>query len=156
MEIRFYNTSSENNRIGKTLLNEKILQGTFKNAIDLSNPVIVVNTDLLNFNYCYIPELNRYYFINKIEITRTNLYTVSLHIDVLETYKEDIKKLQCIVSNSTGNPYFNGYVNGVDVRTDYTTKFFENNFEENGEIILVALYGQERAWLNGSNTSKIQ
>lgn len=146
MEIRFYNTSSETNRMGKTLENETTLTGNFKGEIDIQNPVLQVSTNLLNFNYCYIPDINRYYFINKIEITRTNLYTVYLHIDVLETYKNQIKQLNVIVSNSSnGNPYYNGYINGVDVRTEYETKQFENNFEENGEIVLVAVFGSERA-----------
>lgn len=144
MDIIFYNTSSESNRIGKTLENATTLTGKFKNEIDLQNPVLQVTTDLLNFNYCYMPDFNRYYFIDKIEVTRTNLYTVNLHIDVLETYAEAIKKLNVVVSNSSeSNPYYDGYINGVDVRTEYETKMFENNFEENGEIVLVALYGAE-------------
>lgn len=145
MDILFYNTSSETNRIGKTLENETTLSGSFKTEIDIQDPILQVNTDLLNFNYCYIPELNRYYFIRKIEITRTNLYTIYLHIDVLETYKEAIKKLHVVVSNSSGgNPYYDGYISGVDVRTEYETKQFENNFDENGQIVLVALYSSER------------
>lgn len=144
MQIKFYNTTSEINRIGKTLTNETVLTGTFKGEVDLRNPTLTVNTNLLNFNYCYIPDINRYYFIDKIEITRSNLYTISLHIDVLETYKTAIKKLNVIVSQSSNNPYYNGYVKGVDVRTEYETKMFTNNFDEDGEIVLLALYGAER------------
>lgn len=142
MQIKFFNTSSENNRIGKTLENETTLSGNFKGEVDLQNPVLTVTTDLLNFNYCYMPDFGRYYFIDKIEITRVGLYTIYLKIDVLETYKNAIKQLRVIVSNSAGaNPYYNSYINGVDVRTDYETKMFENNFNESGEIVLVALYG---------------
>lgn len=142
MQIKFFNTSSENNRIGKTLENETTLTGNFKGEVDLQNPVLTVTTDLLNFNYCYMPDFGRYYFIDKIEITRVGLYTIYLKIDVLETYKDAIKQLRVIVSNSAGaNPYYNGYIDGVDVRTEYETKMFENNFNENGEIVLVALYG---------------
>lgn len=145
MQIKFFRTSSENNRIGKTLENETVLDGKFKTEIDVQNPVIQVNADLMNFNYCYIPDLNRYYFISKIEITRTNFYTIYMHIDVLETYKDEILQLNVVVSNSAnGNPYYNGYISGVDVRTEYQTKQFENNFDENGQIVLVALYGAER------------
>lgn len=145
MEIKFFNTASENNRIGKVLENETTLTGNFKSEVDFMNPVVTVSANMINFNYCYIPLLHRYYFVDKIEVTRNNFYTLYLHIDVLETYKEDIKNLNVIVSHSNnGNPYYNGYVSGVDSRTDYETKFFENNFEENGEIILVALYGAER------------
>lgn len=144
MNIYFYSTKSENNRLEKVLENETLLSGTMKNAIDLINPVLQVCTNLMQFNYCYIPSLSRYYFIEKVEITRTHLYTLYLKIDVLQTYKEQIKNLKVVLSASKSNPYYKNYIDGVDVRTEYTTHQFENNFEENGEVILVALYGAER------------
>lgn len=144
MNIYFYSTKSENNRLEKVLENETLLSGTTKNGIDLMNPILQVTTNLLQFNYCYIPSLSRYYFIDKVEITRTHLYTLYLKLDVLQTYKEQIKELKVVLSGSQSNPYYKNYIDGVDVRTEYTTYQFENNFEENGEIILVALYGAER------------
>lgn len=144
MNIYFYSTKSESNRLEKVLENETLLSGTMKNGIDLMNPVLQVTTNLLQFNYCYIPSLSRYYFIDKVEITRTHLYTLYLKLDVLQTYKEQIKELKVVLSGSQSNPYYKNYIDGVDVRTEYTTYQFENNFEENGEIILVALYGAER------------
>lgn len=144
MNIYFYSTKSESNRLEKVLENETLLSGTMKNGIDLMNPVLQVATNLMQFNYCYIPSLSRYYFIDKVEITRTHLYTLYLKSDVLQTYKEQIKELKVVLSGSQSNPYYKNYIEGVDVRTEYTTHPFENNFEENGEIILVALYGAER------------
>lgn len=145
MNIKFYSTSSENNRIGKTLYNETIVTGTFRDGVNLQNPIIQLETNVLNFNYCFIPDLNRYYFIDKIELTRKNLFTVYLKLDVLETYKNQIKGLTVVLSSSsTSNVYFDGFINGVDVRTDYDTYNFENNFDEDGQIILVATYGAER------------
>ena len=150
MEILFYNTASENSRIGKTLENEYSLTGNFKGEVNLQAPVFAVQADLLNYNYCYVPLLERYYFIEKIEIIRKGLFTVYLKIDVLETYKESIKKLKVVISRSSNsNPYYNGYINGVDVRTDYETKEFQNNFDETGQIVLVALYG-ERSEIGGN------
>ena len=144
MNIYFYSTKSENNRLEKVLENETLLSGTMKNSIDLINPVLQVCNNLMQFNYCYIPSLSRYYFIDKVEITRTHLYTLYLKIDVLQTYKEQIKNLKVVLSASKSNPYYKNYIDSVDVRTDFTTHQFENNFEENGEVILIALYGAER------------
>lgn len=127
------------------LENELVLDGTFKAEVDVINPIITVTKNTIaQYNYCYIPDINRYYFVDKVEITGTNIYTVFLSIDVLMTYKEAIKKLTVVVSSSQSNPYYNGYVDSYDVRTDYENKYFENNFNENGEIILVALYGADR------------
>lgn len=144
MQVKFYKTASETNRIGKTLTGEIVINGTFKKEVDIINPVIAVTTDVTGYNYCYIPDLARYYFIEKVEITRTNLYTLQLHVDVLESYKDAIKGLTVIVGQSQSNPYYDGYINGVDVRTNDTIKEFENNFNEDGEIVLIAVYGQER------------
>lgn len=146
MELHFYQTNSENNRIEKALENQLIIEGNFKGDVDILKPIITVsNTTIPQYNYCYIPALNRYYFISKVDIVEGKLYAVNLAIDVLMTYKEQIKALTVVVSStSQANPYYNGYVSGYDVRTDYETKHFENNFEENGEIVLVALYGAER------------
>lgn len=144
MKIHFYTTNSENNRLEKTLENELILEGSFKNDVDVIHPVITIkNKSIPQYNYCYIPSINRYYFVDKIEITQ-NIFTVYLSIDVLMSYKEAIKNLTVIVSKSQSNPYYNGYVESYDVRTEHENKYFENNFNEDGEIILVALYGADR------------
>lgn len=146
MKIHFYQTNSENNRLEKVLENELTIEGSFKTEVDVLNPILSVkNKNVPQYNYCYIPNINRYYFVDKVEITQTNIFTVYLSIDVLMTYKDAIKDLTVVVSSSQSNPYYNGYVEGYDVRTDYETKNFENNFNEDGEIILVALYGADRS-----------
>lgn len=142
MKIIFYNTTSEKNRIEKVLTDEKIIEGNFKNSVSVLYPVITLNTENFNYNYCYIQQLNRYYFIDAIEITRTNLYTINLKIDVLQSYKNDIKNLSVVISQSNKNPYYNGYIKGVDSRTNIIRKNFENNFNESGTNILLALNGE--------------
>lgn len=144
MEIKFYTTKSEFNRLEKTLENEITLEGNFKNEVDIMAPIICVkNTSIAGSNYVHIPDLGRYYFINKIEITRTQLLTVFLSLDVLMSYKEEIKKLEVILRSSKSNPYYSGFISGYDVRTDKENYFFpENNFNTEGAIILVGLYGE--------------
>ena len=107
-------------------------------------PIICVkNTSIAGANYVHIPDLGRYYFIDKIEITRTQLLTIFLSLDVLMSYKEQIKKLEVIVRSSKSNPYYSGFISGYDVRTDKENYFFpENNFNTEGAIILVGLYGE--------------
>ena len=40
MEIKFYTTKSEFNRLEKTLENEITLEGNFKNEVDIMAPII--------------------------------------------------------------------------------------------------------------------
>ena len=144
MIIEFYRTASENNRLDKTLTDKYIIDGTLKSDFDIINPVILLKDNIIaKYNYCYIPDLNRYYFIDKIDIVKNTL-NVMLSIDVLMSYKEQIKELNVIVSVSESNPYYNNYINGYDVRTDKEILNFENNFNEQGELILIALYGADR------------
>lgn len=145
MKLSLYRTSSEKNRLEKVLTDEKKITGNFRDEVDLINPVIELTFgDTPLYNYAYLPEVERYYFIESVDAVRAGIWRVKLHLDVLMTYKDAIKELDVIVSSSHSNPYYNGYIEGYDVRTDSETKFFENNFNENGEFVLVALYGKDR------------
>ena len=145
MVIEFYKTESENNRLEKILTDKLAVEGTLKSDIDIINPVLLFKDNVLaNYNYCYIPALNRYYFLDKFEIIQNTIH-VYLSIDVLMSYKEKIKELSVVVSASESSPYYNNFQVGYDVRLNNTVLEFENNFNENGEIILIALYGDRGA-----------
>ena len=51
-------------------------------------------------NYAYIPEFKRYYFITNIESVRNNVWRVSFHVDVLFTYREQIKRNSAIIERN--------------------------------------------------------
>ena len=56
-----------------------------------------INNYVLSANYVYIPDFNRYYFINDITSVRQNLWTLSLHVDVLMSYKKEISNTKAFV-----------------------------------------------------------
>lgn len=77
MTIIFYKTVSNENQIQKTLTDSKTYTGTFKNDLDLLNPKIIISDtsySILGFNYCFIQELNRYYFVKNITILSNNRF----------------------------------------------------------------------------------
>lgn len=45
--------------------------------------------NVVSVNYCHIPKFNRYYFVNNIVYER-GIWTLSLSVDVLATYKSEI------------------------------------------------------------------
>lgn len=47
---------------------------------------------LPEFNYAYIPDFNRYYFVSEIVSVRTGLWRVSMRCDVLMSFKSDFIK----------------------------------------------------------------
>lgn len=146
MVIDFYKTQSESNRLEKVLTDKLTINGTFKSEIDIINPIISLRSDeqLLQYNYVHIPDLNRFYFIEKVEITQTAIYTINLSIDVLMSYKEQIKDLRVVIKQSNKNPYFSGLTSSHDVRTEVQKLEFENNFNELGTNILIAINGKDR------------
>ena len=145
MQIKFYKNSSEKNKIGKSLSNELTLNGNLRDECSITSPSILVEaTSLVNYNYCYIPEFKRYYFINDVVSVRNNLWRVSLKCDVLESFKKDILNLSCIVDKQQNQSYNNyiddgSYINRADSFVEIAN--YQNGFNSSGEFILITAGG---------------
>ena len=76
--ISLFKTDSENNRVVKVLTDEKQLSGELRNQTSVLNPTIrIESTDNISgYNYCYISEFGRYYYITDIVSVRTNCWAV--------------------------------------------------------------------------------
>ena len=58
------------------------------------DPEIIIQYDKPpDFNYCYIANFGRYYYVENIVSMRQNLWRVRLRCDVLMTYKTQILNL---------------------------------------------------------------
>ena len=141
MQINFYKNSSEKNKIGKSLSSELTLNGNLRDECSITSPSILVEaTSLVDYNYCYIPEFKRYYFISDITSVRNNLWRVSLKCDVLESFKKDILNLSCIVDKQQNQSYSNNiddgsYINRADSFVEIAN--YKNGFNSSGEFILI-------------------
>lgn len=83
-EIILYKTDSRNNVLAKGLSNELKLNGTLRENTIITAPVITVEiSGAFDYNYAYIADFGRYYFISKIEIQRNKLFRLELRVDVL-------------------------------------------------------------------------
>lgn len=109
MQIKLYNTSSEKNRLNKVLTGEVNVTGYLSEDTDVLSPAITVgyNTSLLSKNYCYIADFGRYYFITGFTVTNEELI-LFLHVDVLMSYKDDIKNSKARIVRSASN--FDEYI----------------------------------------------
>lgn len=98
MKIILYYNASEDNKINKSLNYKQEFEGTLRDETSIINPVITMNiTDPTKFNYCYIPEFGRYYFINDMVSVKNKLWRLSLNVDVLESFKAYFMNLNCII-----------------------------------------------------------
>ena len=108
MQIDFYKNTVPKNRLYRNLTGHLVSQGHLIDPCDVLNPVIKMayNAYHVNINYCYIPDFNRYYFIEDYVIEGDTI-TLYMHVDVLYTDRQTILQSQCIAmrSSSHGNLY---------------------------------------------------
>lgn len=109
MLMKLYTTKTPNNTIGKVLENETEYNIKFKSQADRTKPVVVLMSEtIIDFNYAYIPDFNRYYFVENIEVMQNKIYNISLRCDVLESFKNDILESSGFVNQqTTTNKYYN-------------------------------------------------
>lgn len=103
MTITLFSNISEYNAVNKSITELTTLTGTLREESSLIDPVISISdidSYIGSMNYAYIPEFNRYYFITNIESVRDNLWRVSFHVDVLYTYREQIKGNNAIIERN--------------------------------------------------------
>ena len=134
MNIVLYYNKSERNKMDKTIEEVIVLEGNFRDSVSILRPRIIIELDdFIDFNYIYIEDLHRYYFVNNVVCVRNNIYLIECSVDVLMSYKEDILKQIAFVnrSHSTHNKYIKDMViakepsiiNYQNVDTDGCIKF---------------------------------
>ena len=146
MDIKIYNNTSEKVKVGKTLINVRDISGELKEACDIINPVIIISGEnLSSYNYLYIPVFNRYYFITDIKVIRNNLWEISCHCDVLETYKNEIKIQKAIVARQENkyNLYLNDPEWKVYTNKQVLTREFPSGFLDSGNYFLTVIGGYD-------------
>ena len=144
--ISLFKTASENNRVVKVMTDEKQLSGELRNQTSVLNPNIRIESadNISTYNYAYISEFGRYYYITDIVSVRTNCWVVSLSCDVLMSYKDEIQSMNVILNNTQETGLSNylaspNWVNLVKTKTDI--KVFPSGLSEQGEFILITAGG---------------
>lgn len=139
-------TKSEMTALDKVMENSHTrLPGTLINNSNVINPSILcyVSAETVAcYNYMDIPNFKRKYFITDITALTAETCIVSGHVDVLSTYKDDIRKNTAIVGRSETK--YNMYLDDNTIKTDAQTVIKTlNNFNgghfTNGTICLVVV-----------------
>lgn len=73
----------------------------FKEDTSLEDPTFILRTQskVLTANYIYVPDMNRYYFINDYTVSHQRIY-INCHVDVLMSFKKEFKKENVIVARN--------------------------------------------------------
>ena len=147
MEVILYKNSSENNVIGKSLAQIKSVEANLKNDVSVINPTFILyyTENILQSNYCFIPKFNRYYFIDEIVPITGDRCIVKCRVDVLESFKEDIKSLTVILDKAQSIYKSNKYLDDgsfvVENKDFNTIHNFPNGFNDEGTFILICAGG---------------
>lgn len=112
MTINLYTTSSEKNRINKTVTLVHTLTGALLDDCTVENPTITIEmtdnqSSILGCNYAYITEFDRYYFIEDKAVNDDNFVTIQLKVDVLMSYATAIMNTEMLIERSElyNSPY---------------------------------------------------
>lgn len=143
MKIILYNTTSENNRLAKSLTkildieNAKVLSSN-----NLLNLQIFIKRDLVSdfnkINYLYIDSYKRYYFV---DVTIENGFLVlNCSVDVLMTYESAILNLTATVTRNENlkNGYLEDKNYNIMSYENIVCKTFPNGLT-NDSIILMTV-----------------
>lgn len=145
--IVFSTNSSPVNRIDKALTTVITATGTLRDGTSILNPEVEIETALTEsmvgaINYAYIEVFGRYYYVTDIKTETNGLWIVSMHVDVLMTYKTEIRAQNAVVARQEASfnmylddGWFMAYQNPI-----IQTKYFSNPtpFETQEFVLVIA------------------
>ena len=144
--VEFMNNLSPVEKIGKVITTGLTISNVvLKRDTSILKTILHIYTesDISGYNYMYIPQFNRYYYIDDIVSVGNNRWEVSAHVDVLETYAEELLNQMVILNKqeSKGNKYLNdgSFISQVN---EFNTSYnFPYGFNTSGTFILICAGG---------------
>lgn len=152
MIIKLYQIFDAPNVVHKTLMYEHSLEGILKEPVDYYSPEIMVKTRMIsnlegfNYNYMYIPNFKKYYYINGFEVINSDLFRIKdVKEDVLMSLKSAFELVDCIVDKSESDIVGDKYINDGSFITSAKTidqiYNYPNGFNDTPDYILITAGG---------------
>ena len=92
MTVTLYNNKSASNVLGKSYDTVQTnITATAKGIVDVDNPVLLLDYSSVDFNYVYISEFSRYYFVLSRALEPGKHIRIICKSDPLESFKAAIK-----------------------------------------------------------------
>lgn len=152
MKVTLYKNKSAPNVVDKSLSNPKDVNADFfePDSLNVSKPKIALrftnDADILKaYNYVYIKELKRYYYIDSVN-TEGRIIVYNCRCDVLMSFKSDIlSSNQYVLRQETKyhNPYL--YDNLLPIRSDHNYSYKEfgvDVFSKSNARVILATTGK--------------
>ena len=150
MNITLYKTKSANNVVNKKLVSEKNLGNNciMADNTSVTSPTVIIGgitslDSISDYNYAYIPQCHRYYYINDIIALSGGRVKLLLSVDVLKSYASDILNSTQLVTRqkNQGKMYLANADCALDGRTYLRSQYFnENHFDtQNDTFVLITV-----------------
>lgn len=126
-DVSFYKFTKYNNSTKQPIsVPEITFKCDIRNVSNILNPSIELkHNNPTNFNYCFIEEFDRYYFISNWTFNQ-GLWIASCSIDVLATYKKQIGNNTKNVLRSASTKNGKLIDNISPITTEFTTNYVHN------------------------------
>lgn len=142
MEVQFFYNNSDSRVMNKNLIEGETFEGQARDEVNVLTPTIMFDkSDIMRYNYAYIPAFQRYYYVNTINAYREGIWAVDFNVDVLMSFRGDISQLNVVVDKQSmpenGNEYIDDsslVAENVMFQTIYN---YPNGFNSTGEFILI-------------------
>ena len=112
MNVIFYTTTDDKRKVTKSLSGGTTYNCKLKDNCSIINPTVIVTfsnaNNTVKFNYCYIQQFNRYYFVDNITFLNNNMVMIDLSVDVLMSFANSFKNNDCIISRQENT--YNAFV----------------------------------------------
>lgn len=134
MNITLYKTASDSRALLKTFTGtSKSVPITLKFDTDIMNPVFELDATGItpDFNYIYVQEWARYYFIKNITYIPGGRVEIACHIDVLMSHRAQISQETAIIDRqeNEANLYIVDGSIPIENRTQVYFKQFPSGFD---------------------------
>lgn len=142
MEVQFYYNQSDARQINKRLIEGEVFTGQARDETNFMSPDILFDTpNVIQYNYAYIPEFERYYKVTDKNAFREGLFEVMFEVDVLMSFRQDIFRMSAVVDKqamvSNGDEYIDDGSLVADNNMFSQVLNFPNGFNDNPEFVLI-------------------
>lgn len=141
MRILLYINKSDKKYVNKNIQQINTLTGTMKESTSICDPTIMLNLNGINFNYIFIEEFNRFYYVKDVRNIRNDLWEIDCHVDVLMTFSGQYLNNKAIISKSEDDfnyePDYESDYYPSKLNTFIETTQFASGFNEQPEFILL-------------------
>lgn len=159
IKLKLYNFNKKPNSTKIPLVSEGTsFNCTIKNISSILSPevdIAVGPTNMASYNYAYIQDFDRYYFITDI-VYDQGLWSLSLSCDLLATYKEDILDSDQYIIRST-NKYDPKIIDSMYLTKNmpFSSRSESIEYEGLNEGGVLNPYGVAYKWLTGSGGGSV-